>query len=141
MEILVALTIFATTIFILIERRDFGLEANHYAVNLLKAQTIVDEVLADYRLHPFSEEPIPIKKDYSPFEVEVSVAQESVNILPEEWRVEIDPDLEEDEKKKRIILRVTVDVGFGTFRDDKPIHHHKISTLIRHIEIDKEEEE
>ncbi len=142
LEILFAIAIFSTGIFVLMEKRNFGLEATHYSVNLFESQKIIDEVLADYRLHPFSEEALPLQKDYSPFDVKVSVAKESVNILPEEWRVEYDDEYGEDEKKKkRIILRVTVDVAFGTLEDPEPVNHYKISTLIRHIELESEEDD
>jgi len=142
LEILFAIAIFSTAIFTLMEKRNFGLEATHYSVNLFEAQKIIDEVLADYRLHPFSEEALPVQKDYAPFEVNVSVAKESVNILPEEWRVDYDEEYgEEEKKKKRIILRVTVDIGFGTLADPEPSNHYKISTLIRHIELEPEEDD
>jgi hypothetical protein len=140
-EIIIAIAIFSTAIFVLIEKRNIGLEAAYYSVNLFESQKIIDEVLADYRLHPFSEQPLPLKKDYESFVVDVSVEKESVNILPEEWRVDEDEYGEEDRKKKRIILRVTVDVAFGTLENPKPEKHYKISTLIRHIELEKEEDD
>lgn len=140
LEILFALMIFSVGIFVLIEKRNIGLEATHYAVNLFEAQKIIDEVLADYRLHPFSEEPRPLKKDYDPFKVEVSVSKESINIIPEDWRLIDEFEDEDEEKKKRIILRVTVDVAFGTLENPKPEKHYKVSTLIRHIELEDEDE-
>lgn len=142
LELMIAIAIFATGVLIILEKRNHSLEKTYHAIQLLEAQRIIDEVLAEYRLYPFSEEPLPLKRDYSPFIVDVKVAQESINILPEEWQLAPTFEDEEDEKKKkRIILRVTVKVSFGTLSGSKTKHHCEISTLIRHIELKEDEEE
>ncbi|MBF0196953.1 MAG: type II secretion system protein [Planctomycetes bacterium] len=142
-EIMVAIAIFATSVLILIERRNASMEASYYASSILEAQEIIDEVMALYRLHPFSKEPIPLEKDYEPFKVEVSVNEESINIIPEEWRIEELDYGEEDEdgKKERIILRVTVKISFDHLTSPKEQYEYEISTLIRHIEINEDEDD
>ena len=42
-------------------------------------------------------------------------------------------------KKERIILRVTVKVSYGTLSNPEPKESYEISTLIRHIELEDED--
>lgn len=136
---MVAIGIFAVAITALLEQRNQSLEKSYMATQLVKAQHIVDEVLAVYRLQPFSKEARDIEKDYTPFEVKVDVKEESINIIPEDWRVEFLS--EEQEKKKRVILRVTVDVGFGSYMSEEITETLSVSTLIRLIELEDEEDQ
>ena len=137
LEIIIAVAIFALGISLMLDRRNKSVEDSHYAKQLLEAQLIIDDIIADYRLHPFSEETRPLTKDYTPFEVSVQVAKESINIIPEEWRLDemLIEGTEEAKKKKRTILRVSVDVKFKSL-DDKTVHDINTSTLIRLIELD-----
>lgn len=140
-EIVLALGIFAVGVVFLLERRNTSLEGEYLAIQTLRAQGIIDEIIADYRLHPFSKESRPLEKDYSPFVVKVDVKEESINIIPEDWRV---PELElteEQEKKKRVILRINVNVGFSGLGSDKIVDELDVSTLIRHIELDDGEDD
>ena len=107
-------------------QRNNAIENSYIASQSMEAMTIIDEVMADYHLHPFDEEPRELPRDYEPFEVEVAVARESINIIPEEWRLEVFED-ELDEKKLRIILRVTVKVSFVGLDDDEK-HEVEAST-------------
>jgi type II secretory pathway pseudopilin PulG len=138
LEIVISIGIFAVAITVLLEQRNQSLEKSYMATQLVKAQHIVDEVLAVYRLQPFSKEVKNIEKDYSPFEVNVDVSEESINIIPKDWRVEFLS--EEQEKKKRTILRVSVDVGYGSYLSDEITEHLKVSTLIRLIELEEEDD-
>ena len=138
LEIVVAIGIFAVAITMLLEQRNQSLEKSYMATQLVKAQHIIDEVLAVYRLQPFSKEAQDIEKDYAPFEVKVDVKEESINIIPEDWRVEFLSD--DEEKKKRVILRVSVDVGYGSYLKDEITDHLKVSTLIRLIELEEEDD-
>jgi len=139
-EVVVAIAIFAIAVLALLTWRNDSLEKSHHAVQLLKAQEIIDEVMAQYRLYPFSEEPLALPRDYSPYEVNVAVNKESINIIPEEWRLQENPILmetDEDKKnKERIILRVTVSVGFSSLvGSDNTLQKYEVSSLIRHIEL------
>lgn len=145
-EIVFAIAIFSTVILVLIERRNESLENTHYSIRLLEAQKIVDEVMADYYLHPFSTEAKPLEKDYSPFEVEVNVSiKEKPPVVPEALRPPEDifagANPEEEEKDKRIILDINVKVHFGTLTEPKSKKYtHEVHTLIRHIELEDEED-
>lgn len=141
LELMVALSIFATGVFFIIDRRNASMEVSYQSIQMMRAQSIIDEVLADYRLHPFDKEARPVEKDYFPFVVDVDVQEETVSIIPEDWRVETDTFTEEEDKKRRIILRVTITVKYGTLSSDEPVNEYKISTLIRHIELDDEEDD
>lgn len=142
-EILVAIAIFAFASLYLLERRNSSIEASHYAIQLLKAQGIVDDVLQKYRLYPFSVDPLEIDvEQYKPFIVTHSVQRETINILPEDWRVELDYDVYDPEQRKlhRLILRVAVDVAFGSMEHPEPDYYtYGVSTLIRHKELLKTE--
>lgn len=139
-ELMVALAIFATGVFVIIDRRNASMEVSYQAIQRMRAQRIIDEVLAEYRLEPFDKEAKPLEKDYDPFEVEVDVQEETVSIIPEDWRIDESFLSEEEEKKRRIILRVTIKVKYGTLSSDQPVHEYSISTLIRHIELDDDED-
>lgn len=121
----------------LIVQRNDGLDKSYLATQHLQAMVIIDEVMADYHLHPFEEEPRELRRDYDPFEVEVTVARETINILPEEWRREVFED-DLDPKKLRIILRVTVTVRFKGLDDDQE-HRREASTLVRLIQLADED--
>jgi len=140
-ELMVALSIFATGVFFILERRNASIDVSYQSTQMMRAQRIIDEVLADYRLHPFDKEAKPIEQDYSPFVVDVEVQEETVSIIPEDWRIETATLTEEEDKKRRIILRVTITVKFGTLSSDEPVNEYKISTLIRHIELNDEEDD
>ena len=133
-ELMVALAIFATGVFTIIDRRNASMEVSYDSIQLMKAQRIIDEVLAMYRLYPFSKEPLPIEKDYSPFEVDVQVQEETISIIPEDWRLD-ESFLDEDDEKQRIILRVTIIVKYSSLTSEKKDKEYKISTLIRHIKL------
>ena len=137
LEIIIAVAIFALGISLMLDRRNQSLEDSHYAKQLLEVQLIIDDIIADYRLHPFSEEPRPLAKDYAPFEVNVQVTPENINIIPEEWRIDeaLLEGSEESKKKKRTILRVSVDVQFKSL-DEATVHKVNTSTLIRLIELE-----
>lgn len=139
-ELMIALAIFATGVFVILERRNASMEVSYESIQLMKAQRIIDDVLAQYRLYPFSKDPLPIEKDYSPFEVEVDVSEETVSIIPEDWRLDTTFQSEEEKEKERIILRVTIKVKYGTLMDDTPTKEYVLSTLIRHIELADEED-
>ena len=138
-ELMVALAIFATGVFAIIDRRNASMEVSYDSIQLMKAQRIIDEVLAMYRLYPFSKEPLPIEKDYSPFEVDVQVQEETISIIPEDWRLD-ESFLDEEDEKQRIILRVTIIVRYSSLTSEKKDKEYKISTLIRHIELKEEED-
>lgn len=142
LEIAIALVIFAVGVSLLLDRRNRSFDEHYIAQRNMKAMDIIDEVLADYRLHPFSEEARPLPREYEGFDVSVDVAEESINIIPEDWRIDTTfENLDEaEEKKKRVILRVTVDVSFKGI-DEKEEHRVSISTLIRKVEIDEDEDE
>ncbi len=139
-ELMAALLIFGVASLYLMEQRSDSVASAHYAAKSLQALEIIDEVLAVYRLNPFSEEPLPLKRDYTPFVVKVDVQPESINILPEEWRLEEDPFSDSEKEQKRLILRVSVDVAFPKMGGED-MHHVKVSTLIRHIELMPQDEE
>lgn len=131
--------IFAVGISVLLEKRNNSLEESYVAQRTLAAIEIIDEVIADYQLHPFSEEVRPLPNEYEGFTVEPTVNKESISIIPEDWQLEDFELTEEDEKKQRVILRVTVNVSFEGFSDSKVTHNVSVSTLIRLIQIDDEE--
>lgn len=137
LEIIIAVAIFAMGISLMLDRRNRSIEDSHYAKQILEAQLIIDEIIADYRLHPFSEEPRPMTKEVAPFEVDVQVSKESINIIPEEWRIDeaLFEGSEENKKKKRTILRVSVDIKFKSL-DETTEHKVNTSTLIRLIELE-----
>lgn len=137
LEISIAIAIFAVSIMTLIVQRNDGVDKSYLATQHLQAMVIIDEVMADYHLHPFEEEPRELRRDYAPFEVEVAVARETINIIPEEWRQEVFED-ELDPKKLRIILRVTVTVKFKGLDDDQE-YQREASTLIRLIQLEDED--
>ena len=137
---MIALSIFATGVFVILERRNSSMEVSYQAIQRMRAQRIIDEVLADYRLHPFEKEARPLEKDYAPFVVDVDVQEETISIIPEDWRIDEAFLTEEQEKLKRVILRVSISVKYGTLSSDDPVNEYKISTLIRHIELDDEED-
>jgi hypothetical protein len=135
MEVVLAIAIFAMGISVMLDRRNQSVEDSHYAKQLLEVQTIIDDIFADYRLHPFEEEPRELLRDYSPFEVDVQVSKESINIIPEDWRLDESYEDDVNKKKKRIILRISVTVDF-TGLDESLTHKVQASTLIRLIELD-----
>lgn len=142
-EIIIAIVIFAFSTLILLERRGAAIETSYRAAMTLRALSIVDEVIMRHRLYPFEMEAIPLEKDYAPFNVKVSVEQESINILPEDWRLEEEFLEEGDQQKERIILRVSVEVNFPRLNSDEmyakaPV---SVSTLIRHIELNLKKDE
>ena len=140
LEIAIALGIFAVGISALLERRNSSFEDSYVAQRTMEAMGIIDDVMADYRLHPFSEEVRPLPRDYEGFTVDVTVNEESINIVPEDWRLEQDPLLfEDEEQKKRVILRVGVTVGFEGISTSEQ-HEVSVSTLIRLIELDDEDD-
>ncbi|MBF0244532.1 MAG: hypothetical protein HQL31_04600 [Planctomycetes bacterium] len=140
-EIVIAMAIFALMSVALLGKRGESMELAHYAANLLKAQEIADEVLVFYRLNPFTKEALPMEKDYSPYVVSVNVAQQSINILPEDIQLDFNDLSEDEQEKQRIVLKVDVVVGFDSLRSAKPDHYKfNISTLIRHIRLKEKEE-
>lgn len=138
LEIAIALGIFAVGISALLERRNSSFEDSYVAQQTMEAMGIIDDVMADYRLHPFSEEVRPLPREYESFTVDVTVNEESINIVPEDWRLEQDPFLDDEEKKKRVILRVGVTVSFEGISTSEQ-HQVSVSTLIRLIELDDED--
>lgn len=137
-EILVAISIFAVGTVYLIERRSAAMESGYYTAQLLRAHEVADEIIQFYRLHPFREEPYPLEKDYSPFVVNVNVQPEAINSLPQEWQLTEYEMIGEEEKKERIILRVTVSVGFGSLLSPDPAHYkYEITTLIRLVQLEE----
>jgi len=139
-ELMVALAIFATGVLFILDRRNSSMEVSYQSIQLMKAQGIIDEILADYRLHPFSKEERPLEKDYSPFVVEVQVDEESISIIPEDWRLVPEIINDDEKKKERIILRVSITVKYGSLSSDDPVNEYSISTLIRHIELEKDKD-
>jgi hypothetical protein len=136
LEISIALAIFAVSVTALIDQRNHAVDKSFLATQQLQAMTIIDEVMAEYYLYPFDEEPRALPRDYEPFEVDVDVARESINIVPEEWRLEVFED-ELDPKKLRIILKVTVTVKYKGL-DGIEEHQCEASTLIRLIQLDED---
>ncbi len=141
MELMLAIAIFAVAALVLIDQRNQSFAHSYNAIHLLRAQEIVDEVLQRYRLYPFSKEPLPIETDYHPYEVKVEVSEESINIWPEEWRLEPEFITEEEKKKTRVVLRISVDVSYPAYSaQGESMSTYHISTLVRHIELEKKDE-
>lgn len=144
LEIIIALAIFAVSVLILIERRNYSLESCHYATNLLRAQEIVDEVMAWYYLHPFEKEAVALEKDYNPYKVDVNVSvREKPNIYPDiliPIKDEIQK-MKEEEEDKRVILDIHVAVSFGSIARPRDMEYtHEVHTLMRHVELKEEDE-
>lgn len=139
LEIAIAMGIFAVGISALLERRNSSFEDSYVAQQTMAAMGIIDDVMADYRLHPFSEEVRALPQEYEGFTVDVTVNEESINIVPEDWRMLDDPLLPDEEEKKRVILRVGVTVSFEGISTSEQ-HQVSVSTLIRLIELDDDED-